>query len=133
MKPNAALVGSNGHAVLNAVAAVDLNAALVVHPRHAKHDHPLGLDQALEQAVLGIARVLLNKRPQAFHDLGHGLHEFGLVRVALANVVDKLVGGGVSHDIGNYFGAKNDDFAPMACVFETRGQKFFCKGSVHPS
>jgi len=53
-----------------------------------------------------MARVLLNKRPQTFHDLSHGLNKFWLVRVALVDVVDKLVGGGVRHGFKNCFGAK---------------------------
>jgi hypothetical protein len=42
--------------VLDAVAAIDLDLAAVIDPRHPEHHHALGLDQAVEQAVLGIAR-----------------------------------------------------------------------------
>jgi hypothetical protein len=71
-------------AVLDAVAAIDLHLALVVHPGHAEHDDALGLDQALQQAVLGIARMLLDEGPQALHDFGDGLQKLGLARVASA-------------------------------------------------
>ncbi len=39
--------------MLDAVAAIDLHLALVVHPGNAEHDDALGLDQALQQALLG--------------------------------------------------------------------------------
>ena len=37
----------------------------------------------VEQAMLGITRMLGDERPQALHDLRHGLDELGLPRVAL--------------------------------------------------
>ncbi len=33
--------------------------------------------------MLGIARMFVDERPQAFHDLRHGLYELRLARVAL--------------------------------------------------
>ena len=86
MEPDATLVRANGHAVLNAVAPVDLHAAVVVHPRHAEHDDALGLHQALQQAVLGVAGVFFNEGPQAFHHLGDSLQKLGLPRVAKGDV-----------------------------------------------
>ncbi len=86
MEPNAALVRANRHAVLDAVAAVDLHAAVVVYPGHAEHDDALGLHQALQQSVLGVAGVFCNKGPQAFHHFGDCLQKLGLPRVALGDV-----------------------------------------------
>ena len=40
------LVGPDGSGELDAVAAVHVLLACVVHPRHAELDHPLGLHQA---------------------------------------------------------------------------------------
>jgi hypothetical protein len=48
VEAQAALVGADGAVELDAEAAVDLQLALVVDPRHAEHDHALGLDDALE-------------------------------------------------------------------------------------
>ncbi len=48
VEAQAALVGADRAVHLDAEAAVDLDLALVVHPRHAEHDHALGLDDPLE-------------------------------------------------------------------------------------
>ena len=57
VEAHAALVGADGRAVLDAVAAVDLHLAVVVHPGRRGTDDALGLDQAVQQAVLGVLRV----------------------------------------------------------------------------
>ena len=48
VKAQAALVGSNGRVELDAVAAIDLDLALVVDPGNTEHDDALGLDKALQ-------------------------------------------------------------------------------------
>ena len=106
MKADAALVGANRHAVLDAVATVDLHLAVVIHPRDAEHDDALGLDQALEQAVLGIAGVLFNERPQALHHFGDGLKKFRLTGVALRYLRQEAAYGLVLHIKGPFLGEK---------------------------
>ena len=54
MKTNAALVGADGRGMLDAVAAIDLNLAMIVDPRDSENDDPLRFDQAVEQAVFRI-------------------------------------------------------------------------------
>ena len=49
MEAQPALVRADGAVHLDAEAAVDLDVALVVDPRHAEHDDALGLDDAFEQ------------------------------------------------------------------------------------
>ena len=100
MEADAALVGADGHAVLDAETAVYMHGAVVVLPAHAELDGALGLDQALQQAVLCVLGVLFNEGPQAFHDLGHGLQELGLAGVALGNMVKELAYGRVLHKKG---------------------------------
>ena len=83
MKADPALIRSDGRTVLNAVAAVDLHIACVVHPGHAKQNHTLGFHQALEQAVFGIMAVGGQKRSEAGKHFFYCLMKHGLVRVAL--------------------------------------------------
>jgi len=91
MEADAALVGADGHAVLHAVAAVDLDVAMVVDPGDPEDHDPLGLDQAVEQAVLGVLGMLGDERPQALHDFGHGLQVLGLSGIALGGTAKEFV------------------------------------------
>ena len=97
VETDAALVRADGHAVLNAVAPVDLHLAMVVHPRHPEHHHALGLDQPVQQTMFGVFGVGLNERPQAFHHLGDGLQKLWLTWIALCDVLEKLLYVGVLH------------------------------------
>ena len=91
MEAQAALVGADGAVELDAVAAVDLHLALIVHPGHTEGDDPLGLDQALDQAGLLILGVLFHQGLDALQHLPHSLQELRLVGVALGQtVVDAL-------------------------------------------
>ncbi len=88
MEAQAALVGADGAVVLHAEAAVDLDLAVIVCPRHAEHDHALGLHDALEQAgglVLGVGG---DGGLDGLQDLGGGLDELGLVGVAGLELAD---------------------------------------------
>ncbi len=93
VKPHAALVGADGRAVLNAEAAIDLDLAGVVHPADAELQGAFRLDEAFEQRLAGVARVLLDEGPQAVHDFFHSLHEFGLMRVPGLNPGEELIDG----------------------------------------
>ena len=57
MEAESALVGADGAIHLDAEAAVDLNVAEIVKPRHTEHEDALGLDNPFEQArglILGM-------------------------------------------------------------------------------
>src|SRR5690606_10834036 len=82
VEPQTALVGANGTVHLDTEAAVDMHLAAIIHPRHAEHDYPLGLDQALNDASLEILRVLLQEGPQGAQHFFSCLMEFGLLWIA---------------------------------------------------
>ena len=83
MQAQSALVGTDGAVVLHAVAAVDLRAALIVHPGHAEHDDPLRLNETVQQARLLIFRVLVEHRREAFQNLGGCLEKLAFMGIAL--------------------------------------------------
>ncbi|ETH51351.1 glutamate/leucine/phenylalanine/valine dehydrogenase [Bordetella pertussis H973] len=91
VEAHAALEGADGRAVLDAEGAVDLGLALVIGPADTELDHAFGLDQAFQQGVLGVMRVLLDEGPEAQHDLLDCLHEFGLLRIARGNPAQEVV------------------------------------------
>ena len=67
--------------VLNAEAAVHLHLGTVVHPRHAEHDHALGLDQPLEQLGRAVLGVPVEHQRERVHHFGDRLVELDFVRV----------------------------------------------------
>jgi hypothetical protein len=78
MEAQAPLVGADRAVHLDAEAAVDLDAPLVVHPGDAEHHDALGLHDPFEdlgRAVLGMA---LEHEAERLRDLLHGLVELGL-------------------------------------------------------
>ena len=83
VEPQSALVGADGGVELDAVAAVDLHLALVVHPGDAEADDPLGFDEPLDDAGLLDLGPRLDDGLQGLQDLLHRLEELGLVGVAL--------------------------------------------------
>ncbi|MNZ82402.1 hypothetical protein D3C78_1010990 [compost metagenome] len=91
VETQAALVGADGTAHLDAVAAVDLNLALVIDPRHAEQHRALGFDHALENAGLQVVWVGFEERPKAAQHFFHRLVEFGLGRVALLQALEEMV------------------------------------------
>ncbi|SPC23247.1 conserved hypothetical protein [Cupriavidus oxalaticus] len=99
VKAHAALVRADGRAVLDAEGAVDLHLVAVVGPGHAELDHALGLDQALEQGLLGVARIALDERPERHHHFLHGLEEFRLIGVAAGDPRQECVEGRSVHDV----------------------------------
>ena len=82
MQAQAALVGADGGVELDAVAAVDLDLALVVHPRHAEDNDALGLHQALQQAGLLVLGVCVQRGLQGSQHLGSRLDELRLIGIA---------------------------------------------------
>src|SRR5687768_7924377 len=73
MKTGAALVRSDGRAVLNAIPTVDIHLPFIVHPGHSEYDYSLRFYQAIQNAVLRVAGVFGDKRPEAFHDFSRSL------------------------------------------------------------
>ena len=81
-----ALVGAQRRVELHPEAAVDVDFAAVVHPRHPEDDLPLRLAEALDQGVRGVLRPLGDDPAEALEDLAHGLMEFQLAGVALQDL-----------------------------------------------
>ena len=57
METDTAFVRTDGRVHLHTETTVDLHLALVIHPRHAEHDHALGLHHALHHFLLAQVRV----------------------------------------------------------------------------
>ena len=76
MEAQAALVGADGVVELHAVALVDADMALVVHPGHAEEDHAVRLDHALEDGVALVDGIAVHDRREGFEHLARRLMEF---------------------------------------------------------
>jgi len=87
VQAQSALVGSDGGAVLDAETAVNLDLALVIHPRDAEDDLALRLDHAVENAGFNEVRATVDDCFEGFENLGHGLNEF---RLGLVSFFDRL-------------------------------------------
>ena len=87
MEAQAALVGADGAVELDTVAAVDLNLARIIDPRHTEGDDALRLDQTLDEAGLLVLGVLLHDGLDALQNLADSLQEFGLVCIALSQTI----------------------------------------------
>ena len=81
-----ALIGADGRIVLDAVAAVDLDIAVVVHPGNTEFHHALRLDKALKKGRLFPFRVLVNDQLKRLEDFSDSLEEFRLMGVTLFDV-----------------------------------------------
>ena len=91
VKAQAALVGSNGRVELDAVAAIDLDLALVVDPGDTEHDNALGLDEALKQGGLLVLGMGVERRLDGTEDLGRGLDELRLLGIAGLELVENFL------------------------------------------
>jgi hypothetical protein len=87
MQADAALVGPDGRVELDAIAAVDLDLALVVHPGNTEHDDTLRLYQALEQSLLLILGMGIKCRLEGEEHLAGRLDEFRLVCIARLEIL----------------------------------------------
>ena len=81
VQAQAALVRADRGVELHAVAAVDMDLAVVVYPRHAELDLALRLRDALQDAGGLILRVGLDDRLQGGEDLGGRLDKLRFVCV----------------------------------------------------
>src|SRR6266496_295505 len=93
MEAQTTLIRSKGAVHLDAIAAVDLNMSFVVNPRNAELNHPLRLDNPLEDFAVPIFFVALDGWFDGFEDFGYRLKELRLIRIALfddfENFLDK--------------------------------------------
>ena len=81
VEAKAALVGANGGVELNAIAAIDLDLSRIIDPRHSEHNDALRLDKTLEQSVLFIFGMSIERRAKRAQDFCGCLDEFGLVGI----------------------------------------------------
>ena len=86
MEAQTALVGADGGVVLHAVAAVDLNIAVIIHPGDPELNDALGLHKALQQRVLLPLGMLVDHEFQRFEHFPHGLQKFRLMSVTLLDL-----------------------------------------------
>ena len=84
MEAKAAFVGADGAVHFDAKAAVDLDVASVIDPRHPEHDHAFRLDDAFHDPDLPIFRMLIEDRSDRFQNFGYGLMELCFVRGRVA-------------------------------------------------
>ena len=80
-EPQAALVGADGGVVLNTIATVYLNLALIIYPRHTEDDDALWLNQAANDVLLLQTGIHLHHGNQCFKNLIDGLQILGLLAV----------------------------------------------------
>src|SRR5690606_13897991 len=88
VEAQAALVRPERRVELDAEAAVELDTALVVRPRHAEDDLPLRLTQSPDDLGLRVLGMLRDDRTERLEDLAHRLMELGLTRVASDDLVE---------------------------------------------
>jgi hypothetical protein len=91
VKPQAALVGTDGAAHLDAVSAIDVDSPVIVLPGHAEHDDALGLHEAFENSRTAIFRTTRHHQVQALEHLLDRLMELWLRRVAGADLFEDLL------------------------------------------
>ena len=82
METDTALVGADGAVHLDAVAAVDLDFAFVVEPRHTENDDPFGFGNAFENLHLLEDRAGHDMGASDSGHLADGLMELRFTRVA---------------------------------------------------
>src|ERR1700680_2048584 len=91
MKAKPALVGPDRAVHLHAITAVDLDLAGVVDPRHAKLNHPLGLDDAFENLGVAIIFAALHRRRDRLKNFRDGLEKLRLMRVSLFDDLESFL------------------------------------------
>ena len=82
VEADSALIGADRIVVLDPVAALDPDVALVVLPADPEGDDPVGLGHAPQDLGLVIFGLALGELEYVLGDLVDRLDEFGLVRVA---------------------------------------------------
>jgi hypothetical protein len=90
MEPQPALVRAQRRVELYTVPLVDLNLAAIVHPRHAEHDLPLGLDDPRNDVVPAVDGPRIQQRTQRHEYLFAGLIELVLRGARSPQIVDRF-------------------------------------------
>ena len=91
METQTALVWAKRAGHLYAIATVDLNLALVIHPRHAERDDAICLNHALEDLVLLVFGMLLQKGDDRCQNLGDRVFEMRLIGIALRYQIQNII------------------------------------------
>ena len=91
VEADTAFVGTDGGVHLYAEAAIDLHLALVVHPRHAEHNHALGFDHALQHFLLAQVGISEHHRCYAFQHFFYSLMKLQFTRILTHQFSHKLV------------------------------------------
>src|SRR5438477_6028404 len=81
MKPQPALVGADRAVHLNAEPAINVEIALIVPPRNAKHDDPLRFDDAMQNFLVPIFGMLFENNRERVDHLLNRLMELRFGRV----------------------------------------------------
>ena len=81
VEPQTALVRTYRAVELHAVAFVDAHSALVVHPRHAEHEHAFRFHEPLQQPGLLVDGIVVHDDFQAFQHFGDRLMELGFAGI----------------------------------------------------
>ena len=90
MQAQAALVRADGAAALHAVAAIYLNPARVVDPRHAEGDHALRLHKHVQHTVFYVFRMRVHHGLDGFQHAAHGDQKLLVACVARLHGVHQL-------------------------------------------
>ena len=91
MKTDTSFVRADSAVHLYAETTVDLYFSLVVHPRHAEHDHTLRLYHAFQHFLLTQIRVSHDNGSYALNYLADGLMKLILARIFSDEVRHKSV------------------------------------------
>ena len=88
METQTALVGADSHVVLNTVASVDLDFALVVNPSDFEFDDSFGFEQTLHDLVLIVFGMFVHEVANGFEDFSNGLIVQRLARILFFSLFD---------------------------------------------
>ena len=115
VKPQAAFVGTQRSIELHAITAVHMPLMVVILPGHAKFDHALGLNHALQQRSFFIFGVHTDDRFQRGQYLFHRLQKFRFIRIARHNAIVHAL---------NIFTGKFHFNVPFACKIADTAQRW---------
>src|SRR5437763_6247861 len=88
VKAHSALVRADGAVHLNSETAIHVKVAFIVAPRHPKHDHPLWLDNSLENLGRPIFGVPIKDKRERLHYFLDSLMKFRFSRVPRLSASD---------------------------------------------